>query len=179
MKNWFAAVLAGVLVIVVGSAIASVPGGSNTNFNVADPAVTVIASGQSKISTAEGSPNCHWEAENLTFCPTSELTFTPKVDAICQVDGSLGFVGEPMAKEAGLLDGVLYGIGLRTEGVDSIASDENRVGVTPNYLSMATMHRTRLIPVKAGVEYVFEPYILSEGESTGTLYWDASYVCFG
>lgn len=183
-KHWFAAVFAALLVIGAGTAIASIPTGGTAAFNIQDPAVTVIAAGQSKITGTEGNPNCAWEAESRTYCPTPELTFTPSVDATCLLNGNLGFVGSPMG-EPERLNEVFYGWAVKTEGPleeefqDTIVFDEDKVGVMPAPKSLATMPRSRLIPVRAGVKTTFEPYIESAGSSFGVLYWDATYVCFG
>lgn len=181
MRNWLAALLAGLLVVAVGSALASTPSGSNAAFNVNDPAVTVVAAGQA--STLEGvSPSCSFEAKKLKYCFQSELTFTPATSATCLVNADIGLIGEPMGKEAGLLNNVGYGIGVRVggkEGEDKRPTDGNGITATPNYLSMATMPRSRLVPVEAGVSYTFEPWIYSYETAKGTAYWDLTYVCFG
>jgi len=176
MKHWFAAILAALIVVVAGSALASVPGGG-TNFVAQDPAVTAIASGQTP-ATGGGAEACHWKAEEMVYCQGEGITFTPASDATCLVGASIGLVGEPMGEKAGLLDGVEYGIGLHYEGADHQV-DQNGLAATPSYQSYATMPRTRLVPVEAGKEYSLEVWIHSTAASHGTAYWYLSYVCFG
>lgn len=179
-KSWLVSILAALFVIGAGTAIASVPSGSSTSFNVGDPAVTVIASGQN-VNTAD--PACEWGSDELKYCYVSSLSFTPTVNAVCQVnlqETLFGYETGSLATETG--PGYLavgYGIGERVEGTDTKASDENGVGATPNTLSVATVSRSRLIPVEAGKTYAFEPWIKSYDNTTGRSYWDLDYVCFG
>lgn len=178
MRNWIAAIAAGLIVVAVGTAVASIPGGETTSFNVTDPAVTVIAADQT--STAGGAvPSCEWEAEERIFCFASELTFTPSRDALCLVNADIALYGDPMNTEAGRLTNVGYGIGVRTGESDSITPDENGVTTTPSYLSAQSVSRARLIAVEAGQPVTFEPWIDSYGTSTGRAYWSLAYTCFG
>lgn len=177
-KNWFIAILAGLLVAAGGTAIASIPSGSSTSFNAQDPAVTVVASGQNS-STYD--PECTWGANELKYCYVSSLAFTPAVNAVCQVNLQEALYGfrtgtEETGYGAGYLD-VTLGIGERVEGTDTQTSDE--VGSTPNYHSEQTLAWSRLIPVEAGKTYAFEPWIKSYDSTTGRSYWDLTYVCFG
>jgi hypothetical protein len=179
-KNWFIAILAGLIVAAGGTAIASIPSGSGTSFNVQDPAVTVIASGQ---NSATDDPECTWAANELKYCYVSSLAFTPAVSGVCQVNLQEALYGfKTGTLETGTGAGYLnvgYGIAERVEGTDTKASDENGVGSTPNYHSEQSLSRSRLIPIEAGKTYAFEPWIKSYGSTTGRSYWDLTYVCYG
>lgn len=174
MKHWFAATLAALLVVIAGTAIASVPSGG-TSFNVDDPAVTAIGSGQTP-NPEGGAEACSWEAGKLTLCSSSAPAFTPATDGVCQVSADMALIGNPMG--SGNLTNVAYGIAAEIEGTPTQV-DKNEVITTPNSKGEQTVSRTRLVPVEAGAEYRFSTWLRSKGTSTGTSYWSMSFVCFG
>jgi hypothetical protein len=176
MKHWFAAVLAALIVLVAGTAVASIPSGSSSSFSVGDPAVTAIGSGQTP-GTGGAAEVCSWSAEATTFC-ASPVTFTPAADATCMVSTDLALYGDPMGTVEADLDQVSYGIAVEVEE-ESQQVDQNGVTSTPNATGEQTVSRTRLIPVQAGIEYTFQPWVTSHATSTGSAYWDLAFACFG
>lgn len=180
MKHWFAAIAAAVLVLAAGTALASIPSGSSTSFSVADPAVTILGSGQTPI--VEGAEErCEWSSSGLTLCPISTPpvgpapAITPSADGICQVNLAAVMNGEPAGFSH--LDGVGYGIAVSVEGTPTDEFDAHGLTTTPTEAGEQSVSRTRLVPVEAGVEYSFSPWFRGAG-SPGVGYWDLSYVCF-
>lgn len=176
MKHWFAAVLAALFILAAGTAIASIPDGSSPGFDVQDPAVTAIGSGQTP-GTEGASEVCSWSAEATTFC-ASPVTFTPSADATCMVSTDLALYGDPMGTPEADLDQVSYGIAVEVEE-ESQQVDKNGVTTTPNAAGEQTVSRTRLIPVQGGGEYTFQPWITSHATAEGSAYWSLAFVCFG
>jgi hypothetical protein len=171
-KSWFMAVLAALLVVCAGTAIASIPGGSNTSFNVQDPAVTVVSSGQTP-GVSGASEACAWAKETTTFCKGEGLSFTPVSNGVCTVNFDAALIGNE-SKE-GSLNSVGYGVAVNSANT----ADENGVTTTPTNRGEQTVSRSRLVSVEAGVEYNLGIWLRSYEASTGTAYWDLDYVCYG
>lgn len=162
MKNWIAAIVAALVVVGIGTAVASVPSGSETTFSVNDPAVTVLGSGQSVVE-AGVNPRCEF-TPGLTYCGEQLPSFHAVRDGVCQVQFDIAVIGAPP---------VVYGVGVNASKV----FDESGVSTTPNGNEEASVSRTRLVPVEAGKTYSFSPWI--EGSASASAYWSGDYVCFG
>ena len=181
---WVGPILAGIIVALVGTAIASTPDGEATRFEVADPAVTVVAAGQTDELVANGTEYCEIKPETTEFCPigkgfSGDMTILLPVAATCQVTIDIMAFGEPGEPGPGNLDEVTYGLGYKFNGEPVLTEAPNSLFLVPNERSEASASRTRQFAVKPGNEYLFAPYIESQGEATGFAYWALTYVCYG
>lgn len=78
---------------------------------------------------------------------------------------------------------VQYGIGEHTSSGDQSVDTSKLTSVAgdnggPNTDNEAQLSRVRFIPVTAGSQYTFEPWISTTTGTTGVLYYDLSYLCF-
>lgn len=171
MRNWIAAISAALIVIGAGTALASIPSGSSTDFSVADPAVTVIASGGGGEGGSYGSGTTMFVP-----APGGTATFTAAADGVCLVNlnGQLLGVGKGAKAQYGIAQRIGSGEpefvgnhGLTTTLGDFSGTDD-----------AATLAKNELVSVEKGKTYTFG-FGVEVSEGSGTLYPSENYVCFG
>jgi hypothetical protein len=174
MRQWFAAVLAGLLIVAGGTALASIPDGGSTDFSVSDPAVGVIASG------GGGGAGGSYESGTTFFMEQPEsMTVAAASDGVCLVtlDGQV-------LRNSGNGAKIQYGVAVETLGGEgpSFVGKSNittTLGDFSGTNDAADLGRTALVPVKKGETYVFGFGVVAPAVSSGTTYANQNYVCFG
>lgn len=147
MKHWLAVIVAGLIVIGAGTALASIPDGESTDFAVGEPAVTVIASG------GGGGAGGSYEAGTTFFMQQPEtMTFTAASDGVCLVtlDGAV-------LRNSGNGAKVQYGVAVESGGSNPAFVGQHNITTTLGDFSgtndAANLGRTVLVPVQAGQTY--------------------------
>jgi len=148
----------------------------------------IVAWGETLPSSGSGAADCPIAASGTTFCnPTASdnsdpggenLTFVPTENAECQVEIDGVYVGNASSSAY-----VQYGIGEHTSSADQSVDSSELTTVAgdnggPNTDDEAQVSRVRVIPVVAGNQYTFEPWVTNATGITGVLYYDLSYICF-
>ena len=163
------------------------PGGAPGPRGPAGPGI--VAWGETLPTSGSGAADCAIAGSGTTFCnPTASdnadpggenLTFAPTQDAQCQVELDGVYVGNASGSAY-----VQYGIGEHTSSGDQSVDSSQLTTVAgdnggPNTDNEAQISRIRVVPVVAGNQYTFEPWVTNSTGTTGVLYYDLSYVCFG
>ena len=172
MKNWIAAIAAALMVVAAGTAIASTPDGEGSNFSVADPAVTVIASGSGGEGGAYGTGTTLFAP-----VPGGSMTFTAATDGVCLVN-----LNGQLLRNSGSGAKAQYGIVQRLGEGKAEFVGSHGIATTQGDFSgandAATLAKNELVPVEAGKTYTFG-FGVEVASGTGTAYPVENYVCFG
>lgn len=168
-KHWFAAIFAALLVIGAGTAIASIPNGSETEFSVADPAVSVIATGTTAVEGGTYSTG-------TTFFTVGSKSFTAAADGVCMV--SLN--GEVLGSSS--IPKITYGIAQRVGGGSAEFVGQHGITALIGRFSenndAAVLAKNELVPVVAGKTYTFG-FGIEAASGSGTAFPVENYICFG
>jgi hypothetical protein len=170
-KHWFAAVFAALLVVGAGTAVASIPSGSETSFSVSDPAVTVIASGG-------GGEGGSYSSGTTMFVPApgGAATFTAAADGVCLVNLNGQLLG--VGRGAKAQYGVAQRIGSGKPEFVGYHSLTTTLGDFSGTDDAADLAKNELVPIEGGKTYTFG-FGVEVAEGSGTAYPSENYVCFG